>query len=39
MQSIDVPNNLYDALGEPSDDELEQALWGLVYEQGRDTEH
>ena len=36
--SIDVPDSLYAALGEPSDEELEQALWGLVYEQGRDTD-
>ncbi len=37
--SIDVPNNLATALEQSSDDEIERALWNLVYEQGRDSDH
>jgi len=36
--SVDVPDNLYAALGEPSDEELEDELWNLVYDQRRDTD-
>ncbi|GGL43047.1 hypothetical protein GCM10009037_28130 [Halarchaeum grantii] len=38
MMSIDVPNTLATALEESSDDEIERALWDLVYEQGRDAD-
>ena len=37
--SIDVPDTLYTALEEPSEEEVERALWGLVYDQRRDTDH